>query len=248
MLTIQPNLTSYSKPMVSFKSKNYDEGSEGYFKEKVDYYTQQAKEFEELSQDSNSPSGFRKAMKVFRVISEALLEGWAVAWGASKGAKILKSSVIKGADSKFAKHSKEVLKPVLEGVKSSGKKVAELFTKGVEKFKASKFAEKFTNFVAKMRENKIGKYVVEGFEYIGKAIKYVGKLIASGAKKIVEPLKGKPAGEIYDKGAKVASNTLGVGAGVAGAYNAATNAQERKEEEKYFQDRPDGDGAELGEY
>lgn len=230
MLTIQPKITSYSKPAVSFKANEGND--ENYFKEKVDYYKQKAKEYEAMASDSNTPKGFRKVMRGFGVISEALLEGWAVAWGASKGAKILKSGVIKGAESKFVKHSKEVLKPVAEGIKSSGKKVAELFTKVIDNIKTSKVAEKLTNFVGKMKEHKVGKYIVEGFEYIGKALKYVGKLIANGAKKIAEPFKNKPASEIYDKGAKAASVTLGVGAGAAGAYNAATNATERKNAEE----------------
>ena len=243
MLTVQPNFTNYSKPAVSFRAKDAQlDENESYFKSKVDYYKQQAKEFEKLAQDQDTPKGFKKAMNVFKIVSEALLEGWAVAWGASKGCKILKSSFLKGADSKFVKHAKEVLKPLKAGLKDSGKKVGELFSSVVDKVKTSKFADKFTKFVDKMRENKVGKYVVQGFEYVGKAFKYIGSLIKSGFEKLAKPLREKPAGEIYDKAAKATSTTLGVGAGAAGAYNAATNADQRKEAaEEYYIDRPDGD-------
>ena len=39
---------------------------------------------------------------------------------------------------------------------------------------------------------------------------------------IAKPFKGKTGEELYDKAAKVTSNTMGVGAGAAGAYDAAT--------------------------
>ena len=243
MLTIQPKVTSYSRPAVTFKAGLDDR--DDFYQKKIDYYKQQAAEFDELAKNSDSPSGFRKIMKGFVIISEALLEGCAVAWGASKGAKVLKSSVIKGAHSKFAKQAADVLKPIWTGLKTSGKKIAENFTRTVEKVKTSKFAEKLVKFVDKMKENKVGKYVVKAFDYIGQALKYVGSLVKKGANKVVDYFKGKPAGEIYDKGAKAASTTLGVGAGVAGAYSSATNAQDRKE--KCYLDRADGD-AEMGEY
>lgn len=227
MLTVQPKIANYvnSKP-VSFKAlddemSQNDLRGENYYKEKVDYYSQQVREFENLAQDLTSPPPVRKTMKAFRVVSEALLEGWAVAWGASKGAKILKPS------GKFAKNLKDILRPIYKGFKTSGQKIGEAFTGTVNKIKTSKFAEKLSGFVDKMRENSVGKYIVKGFEYIGKAFKYVGNLIVKGAKKLVEPFKGKTNGEIYDKASKVASTTLGVGAGAAGAYNAATDKKEK---------------------
>lgn len=243
MLTIQPKITSYSRPVVTFKA-GYDESGDDFYKSKIDYYKKQAAEFDELANNNDSPGGFRKVMKFFAVVAGALLEGWAVAWGASKGAKILKGGIKRGVHSNFAKQTKEVLKPIYNGIKASSKKAVEKGTEIIEKIKTSKLANKLTEFIGKMKENKVGKYVVKAFEYVGKAFKYVGSLIGKAAKKVAEPFKGKPAGEIYDKGAKAASVTLGVGAGAAGAYNAATNAQERKE--IYYQDCADGN-AEMGE-
>lgn len=233
MLTVQPKFTNYTAPKaISFKSndEDYVGGAKGeeYYKEKVDFYKKQAAEFERMSEDSTNPDSLKKMMKGFRVASEALLEGWAVAWGASKGSKILKASVISGSKTKFIKGVKNILRPIYKGMKSSGKKITETYTKTAERIKTSKFAEKFNNFVEGMRKNPVGKYIVKGFEYVVKAFKYVGKMIKAGAKKLIEPLKGKTKSEIYDKTTKVASNTLGVGAGVAGAYNAATGADKRQ--------------------
>ena len=168
-------------------------------------------------------------MKGFAVVAEALLEGWAVAWGASKGAKVLRTPIKNFVNGKFVSHIKDIVKPFNKGIKDSAGKIAEKASEVVEKVKTSKLAEKLVNFVDKMKENKIGKYVVKGFEYIGKAINYVITKAKKVANKVTEYFKGKSAGQLYDKGAKAASVTMGVGAGAAGAYNAATNAQERKE-------------------
>ena len=234
MLTIQPKFTNYTAPKaISFKA-NGDETFDGedLYKEKVDFYKKQTAEFEKMSNDSTNPDSLKKMMKGFRVVSEALLEGWAVAWGASKGSKILKSSVISGSKTNFVKGVKDVLRPIYRGLKSSGKKITEKYTKIITDIKTSKFAENFSNFVEGMRKNPVGKYIVKGFEYVGEGFKFVGKIIKAGAKKLAEPFKGKTKSEVYDKATKVASNTLGAGAGVAGAYNAATDADKRKAEAK----------------
>ena len=230
MLTIHPNFTNYVKPAVSFKAGEYDATDE-YYQKKVNYYKQQAKDFEKLAQDAEAPKGLSTMMKIFQVASQALLEGWAVAWGASKGSKILKSSFIKGANSKFSKNTKEVLKPIGEGAKNSWKKITEIFGAKAEKVKNSKFAQKLNSGIEKLKNNKYGKYLVQGFEYVKDAFKYVGSWISQGFKKVTEPLKNKPAEEIYDKAAKVTSTTLGVGAGAAGAYDAAINKKQEVVEE-----------------
>lgn len=227
MLTVQPKFTNYVAPKaVSFKA-DFDDG-EDLYKEKVNYYKKQSAAFKELCEDSSNPDSFKKIIKVFGIASEALLEGWAVAWGASKGSKILKSSIISGSKSKFVKGAGDILKPVYTGIETSAKKISEKTNKLIEKIKTTKFAEKCENFVEKMRNNTVGKYVVKGFEYVAKAFKYVSNILKSAAKKAVEPLKNKSKSEMYDKTAKVTSNTLGVGAGVAGAYNAATGADKRQ--------------------
>ena len=83
-------------------------------------------------------------------------------------------------------------------------------------------AEKLATITEKMNNNSVGKYVVKAFEYIGKALKYVGGLFKQGFEAIAKPFKGKTGEELYDKAAKMTSNTMGVGAGAAGAYDAAT--------------------------
>ena len=83
-----------------------------------------------------------------------------------------------------------------------------------------------------MRNNKVGKYIVQGFELVGKAIKWIGGKIATGFSFLKGKVKDMNGSEVYDKAANITSKTLGAGAGVAGAYNAATRAEERAEAQK----------------
>lgn len=225
MLTVQPKFTQYTqlhKNNTSFKGvEDCEIPNDAYYKSQSDYYENQIKEFDSLIEDEHTPNSFKKVLKGFKVVSEGLLEGCAVAWGASKGAKVIKSSTMKGINSNFAKKSVEILKPIAEGFKTTGSKFAKTFGEKVAKLKTSKFATKLSTLVEKMENNKVGKYVVKSFKAIGKALKWcatkVGKF-ASGIKNKVKSMNGS---QVYDKAANVTSKTLGAGAGVAGAYNAA---------------------------
>lgn len=234
MLTIQPKITQYSNtPKIAFKSSNADavinrltDEENKFYEGKTKHYEKQVQDFDNLINDTHTPNTLKKALKVFKIISEGLLEGWAVAWGASKGAKIMKSSAIAGANSKVAKGTQKILTPLFERIKNGGSKLFEKISKGVDNIKASKaytkIGEKISAITEKMNNNKVGRIILKGFEYIGKAFKYAGNLIFKGFKKVFQPFKGMKAEEVYDKAAKVTSNTMGVGAGAAGAYNAAT--------------------------
>ncbi len=243
MLTIQPKITQYSNTQkITFKSSNAEAVSNGlteeenkFYESKTKHYEKQVQAFDNLIHDTHTPNTFKKALKVFKIISEGLLEGWAVAWGAAKGANIMKSSAISGANSKVAKGTQKVLTPLFTKIKTGGSKLFEKIAKGIDNIKTSKLytnlSDRLTLLTEKMNANPVGKYIVKGFEYIGKAFKYVGGLIAKGIKKIVEPFKGVKAEEVYDKAAKVTSNTMGVGAGAAGAYNAATKDSKKTVEQ-----------------
>lgn len=223
MLTIQPKITNYSNTrQIAFRSEN-SFNEDKIYEEKQKHYAKQVEELDQLIQDKHTNNTFKKVLKGSKVVSEGLLEGWAVAWGAHKGAKIVKPSIItKGADSKLYK----ALNPLFSGIKKDGLKFIEVLSKGIDNVKASKLytgaAEKFAAITEKMNNNSVGKYVVKAFEYIGKAFKYVGGLLKKGFETIAKPFKGKTGDELYDKAAKVTSNTMGVGAGAAGAYDAAT--------------------------
>lgn len=227
MLTVQPKISNYSSSATTFGAKEIDiealkdKKRDDYFQEKVDYYKSQAQEFDKMSQSSYTPTTFKKAMKALRIVSEALLEGWAVAWGASKASKMVKSSAMKSFQSNFGKNVKNAAFSIGRGIKSSAKKFSEMVKNGIKAIDESEF-------VNSMRKNSIGKYVVRTFEYIGQAFKYVGSLIAQGGKKIAEPFSNKTSSEIYDKVAKGTSVTCGVGAGVASAYSATIPDDKKK--------------------
>lgn len=216
MLTIQPNFTHRSNRVLSFKS-GYSVNSEEdkKYKSKTDFYEQQTNEFDEMINDKQTPDYMKKIFKGFKVLSEALFEGWLVMWGASKGSKFVKDGVIQGANSKFTKELKNIMKPITKGLQTAKSVIGKSITEGVERFKNSEFLQKINN-------NFIGKQVVKVFELIGKGFNVVGKAIKAGYNAIAKPFKGKTTSEIYDKAAKATGTTLGVGAGAAGAYNAAT--------------------------
>jgi hypothetical protein len=236
MLTVQPKITQYSQQRNQISFKNSELAGipdDSFYRDRQNYYENQIREFDELIEDEHTPSAFKKVLKGFRVVSEGLLEGCAVAWGASKGAKVIKSAAVKGASSNFTKKAAEFIKPMAEGFRTTGAKIWTAISDKASAIKGSKFvtnlSEKFGKFVEKMRNNKVGKYIVKGFEYVGKAIKWVGSKIAQGFKYITGKAKAVNGSEAYDKAASITSKTLGAGAGVAGAYNAATRADERAE-------------------
>lgn len=235
MLSVQPKFTQYAaakQPAFKGLSNPQETPEDRFFEEKTNYYKDQTRAFDEALLNEHTPDAMKKVIKGFKVVSEALLEGWAVAWGASKGMKIIKSTTIKGLNSSFAKHTEDILKPVGEGLKNAGKTFKTKFGNFITNIKTSDFAtktaERFTNMTESMRNNTVGKYVVSGFEAIGKVLKYIGNLAKQGADKVISPLKEMKAGEIYDKAAKVTSTTFGIGAGAAGAYNATMKPEDRK--------------------
>ena len=225
MLTIQPNFTPHSNKALTFKSGyTVNTAEDRKFQEKTQFYEEQANEFDSMIKDNKTPDYMKKVFKTFKVVSEALFEGWLVMWGASKGSKFVKDGVIKGANSKFTKELKEIFKPISKGLKTARTTFAKSINEGADKFKNSEFLKK-------MNENFIGKQIVKVFEFIGKGFAAVGKVIKSGYDKVASHFKGKSASEIYDKAAKATGRTLGVGAGAAGAYDAATRPDGKKQAE-----------------
>ena len=90
MLTIQPNVVNYSnrKPVHFRGGEDGASGSildseitEDLYNQKSNFYKSQIREFDKSINDEHTPDFMKKVLKTFRIISEALLEGWAVAWG-----------------------------------------------------------------------------------------------------------------------------------------------------------------------
>ena len=230
MLTVQPRSINYQNSQrISFKEarvvdmNNDNENAENIYEKKVKYYKKQAKNFDSLSKDEETPTTFKKMMKGFKVVSQALFEGWLVWWGAKKGANFVKGSLTSEKGKVFVKTTKDILRPVKNGIKTSGEKIVESYNRGIDNIKASKF-------VKSMKKNAIGKYVVAGLRYLEKGIRFIGKMIKSGYDLIAKPFRNKTNSEKYDTFANYASVILGVGAGAAGAYNAATDADVRRAE------------------
>lgn len=206
MLTIQPNFrnTAFRGETALIDKKTYEE--------KQKYYTQQKREFEEIINDEHVPEPMKKGAKVFKVASEGILEGWAVAWGASKGANMMKSGMVKASASQSAKWIKNILKPVGKALVKLGENISKFASENIDKLAKSEFVQKLDG-------NKFGHYVVEGCKRLGKLLKSANE----GIKNLWTKTVGKGDGSTYDKAANAVSKTLGVGAGLGGAYNAARN-------------------------
>lgn len=251
MLTIQPNFTQYSQQpkRVSFKSAEYNDSL---YREKTEFYEHQAQEFENLIDDETTPKPIKKLMKAFKVVSEALLEGWAVAWGASKGARVIKSAVMSGANSKIAKDAHKVVKPMGERIAKIAKFVATTLSTNLEKLKTSNFADRiskgFSRIAEKLNTSKIGKKIVKGATIVGNGIKTLTDKALTKLSSFADSVKNLDAENIYDKTAKASSKVLGVGAGAAGGYNALTDAEERAEESRYNRYRPSYEPDEFDEF
>lgn len=207
MLTISPMVTTYSNK-IKFKGEDTAPDYETLSQSKVDYYKQQTKELEDLANDTNTPKPAKKLLHGAAVISAALLEGWAVFWGASKLSKVTKIGLMSFKDSKFFGKVKNIFRP--EGrIKSTATKVVDFAKDNIEKLRNSEFAQKKVGKVAVGAVN----LILKAFEYLGKALKAVGSFIA-------KPFKKNGAEKVYDDVTKGISVTLGVGSGAAGAYSA----------------------------
>lgn len=236
MLTIQPKFTTqaYNAGKIPFKGEGFsvETTEDKLYDEKTKYYEKQKNEFEKLKKDVNASGTFKTILSGFSTISSALFEGWMVAWGASKGAKFLKGSVINGVNSKVAKGASEAAAPVLKGVgkffSKIGTKVSELVGKVKTSPLATKISEKLTKVAEKMDNTKLGKPVMTALRAVGKAIKAVMKFIAKPFEKLAAKLKGADISSTYDKVAKTTSTTLGVGAGTAEVYNKVMHPENAK--------------------
>lgn len=215
MLTIQPNFTNYSSKPV-FKGDAFALDEQGYKKEK-DYYKKKSEEFDRIMNDDYLPKTAKKGAKIFKIVSEGILKGMAVAWGASVSASMLK----KLKTDKLSKWFNKVAQPAAEKLKSVGQLLGEKVSQGYKAFTKTDFAKnienKFTNLVERLNKNEIGQYVLKGAKYLKKGIVWGANVIRKGIKAIVKPFKDLT----YDKAAKTVSTTLGVGSGLAGAYEAA---------------------------
>jgi hypothetical protein len=229
MLTIQPNFThaANTKPL-AFRAAETLDADESTLKEKANFYQTKMKEFDETLNDTKAPKTLKTMAKVFKVVSEALFEGWLVAWGATKGSNVVKSAVISGINSKAAARAKNLVTPLGEYFNKAVSFVGENFTKLRNSEKVVKFISDINSKIEILDKSRIGHYVVEGAKTLKKGVSAVAGFVGGLVKKVKNPIKDMNAEQVYDKATKVTSTTLGVGAGIAGAYNSATNAEARK--------------------
>lgn len=193
MLAIQPTgISQTASKYQNFKGESYALDDETY-SNKRRYYESQRDECDELIEDKYLPRSVKNAVKVGKVVAEGSLEGWAVAWAATKGAKFSKTMVVKILNNKM--------------IKNLASKVGDLGS--LAKVKSAPLLKdlgaKYTKLLDKLGQDKYGKYLANGIK---------------GAEKITNKIGTTLKGFTYDKATKITATTLGVGSGLAGAYNA----------------------------
>ena len=238
MLTIQPNFTNQSyRKVPAFKAAQDNSTPEDeIYESKTNYYESKKQEFENLANKAETPKSLKDIANVFKIVSTMFLEGWAVAWGTRKGANFVKSSVVEGASSDVAKGTKNILKPIGKGFVAAGKKIAEYAAEGIKYIKGTSLYIKankgIESIVEKMNTNKVGRFVLNVLGKISNGVKAAFNLAAKPFKKVAEKVKTTSFDEAYDKTAKAASSTLGVGAGAASGYTEIMHPEKTKVEEK----------------
>lgn len=256
MLSIQPNFTNQAIRRSPVFKGEYDTAptpEEKYYESKTNYYEGQMNDFENLLNDDRTIKPLKKIAGVFKVISEVLFNGWAVAWGASKGARFVKSSVVSGVNSDFAKSAKNVIKPLGKLIVSAGEKAAGLAKSAVEFVKGTKgyakLNEGLSALVTKMDGNKYGKIVLNVLGKIRDGIVAATNIVLKPLKNFAANVKNTPFDTAYDKVAKATSTTLGVGAGAASGYNEIVHPENAKieDENKIVEDEIPDDNDTAGE-
>ena len=111
---------------------------------------------------------------------------------------------------KFFTKIGNLAKPLAEGLGKVFNKIGKFASEKVDILSKSKFVEK-------MNANKVGHVIVEGVKKLSNGVKY----ICNTTKDLFLKYTGKLSGDTYDKVAGATSKTLGVAAGLGGAYTAA---------------------------
>ena len=224
MLTIQPKIQVANHQKLSFKGVDNLENDRAFYEEKQDYFEQQARDFEELENDRHTPKALKPVMKGLKILSEAVVEGFAVLWATKKGASFIKSGATKLASSKFTTGSKKVLKPLKTGFKDFANSLFKTISEKMEKLSNNETVKnittKFDKLYKRFSESAIGKPIVKVAKSIisfgQKTFEKVSKLFGGKGEKV-------SAEKVYDKTVNAVANVAGVGSGVAGAYAAAVS-------------------------
>lgn len=231
MLTVQPNFTTkYAQKPIAFKGQegSYDL-TEDLYNEKSDFYKRQIRDLDEVIENDKTPSTLKRFAKGAKVVSEAVLEGWAVAWGAKKGANILKGTAAKGINSKFSKNIQTFATKAQDFIKSKKYvgKINTAIVDGIKKVRNSKVGQTIINTFNKFADTKVGGAIVKGLKIVGNAIRSAYKFVAKQFVKVKDATKGKSFDEVYEKTSKAAATTLGVGAGTTSAYTSVRKPEEK---------------------
>ena len=236
MLTVQPNLVQPRKNITSFRgdtTSRLSSEENDFYKGKTDYYQNQINDFNEVLEDDHTPKTFKKIIKGFKVVSEALFEGWMVAWGIKKGSAVTKAPIMSTINGKVAKNAGEIVKPILKGFKGSAKVIGGIF----EKLMKSETAQKF---ITKMENNKVGRVILKSARALKKGINFVYNKGADLVKYIKNKFKVNDINKAYDNVVEKTATVMGTGAGVTGAYRATMHPELDEQPKRQVEEDFDG--------
>lgn len=205
MLTIQPTSITHSAKPMAFKG-DFDEVA---YNHRKDYYAHQKEECDEILENQYVPKTMKTGVKVCKAISEGVLSGWAVAWAALKVSKFGKASAIKISHNKLLNKGINALSPLKEKVVKLTQNIGDSI-----KAKTEQFIKMSDEDLAK---HKLGRFALKHEKAFTKVISGV-QSVASAVKEKVSDVANAIT---YDRSAKATAYTLGVGSGIASAYNSA---------------------------
>ncbi len=210
MLTIQPKFTAGNAFRPSFRAEDADFLTEDNYNEERDFFEKQIDGFDDIINDEYMPEKMKKGVKFLRIISEGILEGWAVAWGAKKGINFLRKTGTKTLNSKTYTKAKEILTPAKEGLAKARQNIKKYIGEKLQKIGETQFGQKVKN-------SKFGKFIKNAFENISAKISAAKTKIQEKTNKIT-----------FEQATNATATTLGVGSGTAGAINSAIEANEKE--------------------
>ncbi len=217
MLTIQPKITTGALKQSyrpAFKShEEIGEFADEKYNDAKDFVRETKESIDEVMDDVNVPNSVKKVFKVLGTVATVVLDGVAVFWATTKGAKILKSAHGKIMNNEAVKSAINLLTPIKNGAKRT-QRIAKIgIYKQMKKLKANERYQKFMAPINKFfTENKYGKKIAAIYNYV-----------KEGTSALIKKFKEKVGKVTYEKATNATAATLGTGSGVAGAYQAVKN-------------------------
>lgn len=171
-------------------------------------------QFGDLETDSNLPSPVRKFAKGMKIISGAVVTALGVIWASKKAGNLTrsayKSKAVQSALDNIKNTADKVEKPVKDIYNKAADKIKLLIDNLTTKFKETNIGKKVFQKQEQLKNTKFGKIVNSAEAKLTKGFAYTKKELSEIKKSIT-----------FDKINDKTADVMGVGAGIATAYDLA---------------------------